>query len=119
MMTTVKEPDIMECKKISISEKRQITIPKTMFIELGFTDKAQCSVKDGALIITPVQSSDGEFATEILADLIRDGYEGETLLNKFKEMQAKVRPAINKMLKEAHQLADSNDGDGDFDEIFS
>ena len=107
----------MNYKNIKISEKRQITIPKTIYTDLGFTDKAQCTVKDGALVITPVHSSDCEFASEILSDLIHEGYEGEELLSKFKEMQGKVRPAVNKMLKEAHTLAKSTDN-GDFDEIF-
>lgn len=32
----------------------------------------------------------GEFDEEILADLINEGYEGNALLNKFKEIRAKV-----------------------------
>ncbi len=107
----------MNYKSIKISEKRQITIPKSIYTELGFSDRAQCTIKDGALVITPVHSSDGEFASEILADLIHAGYEGEELLRKFKEMQGKVRPAVNKMLKEAHMLAESTEKD-DFNEIF-
>lgn len=121
MPTNVAERiDIMSSsKRISISEKRQLTIPKSMFVELGFTDKAECVVKNGALILTPVQPSNGEFATEILADLIEQGYSGKELLEKFKETQAKVRPAVKRMLKEAHKLAESSDGSDDFDEIFS
>lgn len=35
----------------------------------------------------------GEFAEQILSDLIAEGFSGEELLQKFKERQAQVRPA--------------------------
>ena len=40
----------------------------------------------------------GEFDEEILRDLINEGYEGNELLNKFKEIRAKVPAAMEKML---------------------
>ena len=40
----------------------------------------------------------GEFDEEILRDLIEEGYEGNELLDKFKEIRAKVPNAMEKML---------------------
>ena len=42
----------------------------------------------------------GEFDEEILQDLINEGYEGDTLLQKFKEMRGKVPAAMEKMLND-------------------
>ena len=42
----------------------------------------------------------GEFDEEILADLIREGYEGNALLEKFKEIRGKVPAAMEKMLND-------------------
>ena len=42
----------------------------------------------------------GEFDEEILADLIKEGYEGNALLEKFKEIRGKVPSAMEKMLND-------------------
>ena len=78
----------METKRISISAKRQITIPQKFFQMLGFDSEAECIVNGDELIIRPVRTRDGgEFAEEILADLIAQGYSGNELLERFKEMR--------------------------------
>ena len=58
------------------------------------------------LVIHPVRpESTGEFAEQILAELIQEGYSGQKLLFEFKNRQAGVRPAIAKMLEEAEKAA--------------
>lgn len=58
------------------------------------------------LIIEPVKSENGgEFAEQILADLIAEGYSGQDLLSEFKARQSKVRPTVEKMLKTAKDAA--------------
>ena len=42
----------------------------------------------------------GEFDVEILRDLIDEGYEGQALLEKFKETRAKVPAAMERMLND-------------------
>ena len=44
----------------------------------------------------------GDFSEEILADLINEGYSGQELQKEFKSRQAKVKPAVEKMLDDAH-----------------
>lgn len=64
----------MDIKKVSISAKRQITIPQKFFTLLGFDDEAECVVRGNELVIRPVRNnSGGEFAEQILADLIAEG----------------------------------------------
>ena len=95
-----------EQKKVTITSKRQFTIPQKFFTELGFDREAICTLGDGMLIIEPAKSENGgEFAEQILADLIAEGYSGQDLLSEFKSRQAKVRPAVEKMLKTAKDAA--------------
>ena len=89
-----------EQKKVTITSKRQFTIPQKFFTELGFDREAVCTLGDGMLIIEPAKSENGgEFAEQILADLISEGYSGQDLLSEFKSRQSKVRPAVEKMPK--------------------
>ena len=95
----------MERKIISISSKRQVTIPQKYFESLGFSQEAECIMKDGGIFIRPVHIEGNEFSEEILADLISEGYSGETLLAKFKEYRRGIRPAVESMIAEADRIA--------------
>lgn len=47
-------------------------------------------MRGNELVLRPVkENTNGEFAEQILADLIRQGYSGEELLEKFKQTQRK------------------------------
>ncbi len=98
--------DLFEQKRVSISSKRQFTIPQKFFSELGFDREAVCMVKDGALVIVPARdTAGGEFAEQILSELISEGYEGTALLKEFKIRQGKVRTSIENMLEMAKKAA--------------
>lgn len=120
MNTTVaKGAGIMDIKKVSISAKRQITIPQKFFTLLGFDNEAECIVRGNELVIRPVRnSSGGEFAEQILADLIAEGLSGDELLKKFKETQKKVRPAVEEMLEDASKAAMSDSGFETYNDVF-
>lgn len=95
-----------EQKKVTISSKRQFTIPQKFYTELGFDREAVCTLGNGMLIIEPARSENGgEFAEQILSDLIVEGYSGQELLAEFKSRQSRVRPAVEKMLKAAKDAA--------------
>ena len=109
----------MEMKKVSISAKRQVTIPQRFFQALGFDFEAECVLRGNELVIRPVKTnSGGEFAEQILADLVAQGYSGQELLDKFRETQRKIRPAVEAMLTEAEQAADGTVEYSSYDEIF-
>lgn len=102
----------IERKIVSISQKRQITIPQKFFSKLGFDKEAECVVRGNELILRPArESGGGEFSEQILEDLINQGLSGRELLDAFKEKQAKVRPAVEAMLMEAKDAAS---GKGEF-----
>ena len=91
-------------KRISVSKKRQITIPIEFYNRLGIEKEVECYLQNDAIVIRPVRESTGEFDEQILADLISQGLSGSELLEKFKEMRRKVRPAIERLLNEAQLL---------------
>lgn len=108
-----------EQKRVTITSKRQFTIPQKFYVELGFEKEAVCTVGDGMLIIQPVTSSpSGDFAEQILRDLISEGYSGNELLEEFKARQTKVRPAVEKMLEAAKAAAQGVGEYSTYDDIF-
>ena len=109
----------MDRKVLSISSKRQITIPQKFYQLLGFGDEAECVLRGNELIIRPIKTvSGGEFAEQILAELILEGLSGEELLSKFKEKQAQVRPAVEAMLSDAEEVAEGKGEFATYDDVF-
>lgn len=110
----------MEMKKISISAKRQITIPQKFFTMLGFDAEAECMVRGNELVIRPAKTNTGgEFAEQILADLIAQGYSGNELLDHFKKAQGQVRPAVEAMIVEAGHAAASESEYMSYEDVFN
>lgn len=92
----------MNRKILSISSKRQITIPQKFYQALGFGSEAECVVRGDELVIRHVKAAPGgEFAEQILAELIAEGWSGDELLLRFKERQAQIRPAVETLLSAA------------------
>ena len=76
-------------KIVSISPKRQITIPQKYFKMLGFENEAECILRGNELVIKPVQIlSDSEFSQ---GDVVRtfkrtiDVLRQFTILDNFSE----------------------------------
>ena len=81
----------LERKMISISVKRQLTIPLKFFNALGFSNEAECILQEDGLLIRPLRAAVSTEQSElILADLISQGYEGQQLLQKFKELSTEI-----------------------------
>lgn len=115
---TMKGNISMEKKKVSISSKRQITIPQKFFSVLGFDTEAECMIRGNELVIRPVRTNTGEFAEQILEDLIQQGYSGSDLLERFKRAQKEVRPAVEALLAEAEKAAASKSEYVSYEEVF-
>lgn len=77
--------------------------------------------KDRGEIIIRAHVKDDDFSEFLLADLINQGYSGDVLLNEFKHMKMKIRPAVERMIEEADQAAARLKGTGDdeMSEIFA
>ena len=110
--------DKYEQKRVTISSKRQFTIPQKFYSALGFQKEAVCTMAEGMLIIQPAVPSADDLSEEILADLIREGYSGEALLKEFKVRQAKIRPAVEKLLQTAKDAAQNDTEYVRYEDIF-
>jgi len=95
----------IEKRRINISSKRQITIPAKFFKALDLDKELECIYSNGMLILKPVKQEDSAFAEEILEDLIKQGYSGRKLLSEFKKVNRMIRPAIDKLIEEADEIA--------------
>ncbi len=95
-----KKMDNKEVKKISVSAKRQMTIPKQFYDELQIADEVTCQVIDGALVIKPVPEP-LDFSEFILNDLVKEGYEGEELVKEFTYRKSQINEALHKMVEDA------------------
>ena len=117
--STARSRNMVERKIISVSMKRQLTIPQKFFESLGFNNEAECILQEDGLLIRPLRdTNDGEFAEQILEDLISQGYEGSALLEKFKELSRAVRPAVEKMIIEAEEYVKKGEGEINRKDLF-
>ena len=108
-----------ERKIISVSGKRQITIPQKYFEMLGFSNEAECILQNNAIVIRPIRENTGsEFSEQILADLITKGFSGQELLEKFKEVSKKIAPAMGKLINEADRVAKGDQQSATMTDIF-
>lgn len=105
-------------KRIAVSPKRQITLPLAFVKELGIEYEADCILEDNAIKILPVCEDTGAFDDLILAELISEGYSGQTLLMKFKEKRSKIRPAVEKYLQEAEKAAADPESAFSYEDVF-
>lgn len=114
-----KGKSVMNKKIVSISSKRQITIPLKYFDALGFSEEAECILRGNEIVIRPTRvTSGGDFAEQILADLIAKGLNGKELLVEFKIRQSQVRPAVEAMMAEAENVAHGRGEYSTYDEVF-
>ena len=62
--------------------------------------------------------TNGDFVKEIRLELIKEGYSGQELQKELESRQAKVRPAVEKMLDDAHKMATGEAKSMSYDEVF-
>ena len=106
-------------KRISVSQKRQITIPIEFFKSIGIDKEVDCYIQNNSIIIRPVHENMGEFDEEILADLISQGFSGQELFTRFKQARQNIRPAVESLLKEAHLAAEGKAPFATYEDVFS
>ncbi len=105
-MTNVTSGDgITDRKIISITGKRQITIPLKFYKKLGLGKEVECFIEKNALIIRSLSQNDGSFSVEILKDLVAQGYNGTELVKKFTEESQNIKIATGMLLAEGNDIA--------------
>jgi bifunctional DNA-binding transcriptional regulator/antitoxin component of YhaV-PrlF toxin-antitoxin module len=105
-------------KIVSITGKRQLTIPKKFYEKLGFGKEVECFIERNTLVIRPLLLDEGEFSVEILRDLISEGYGGEELIEKFTVESRQMKGAINGLIKEGKDIAEGKKKGASMKDIF-
>ena len=78
-------------RRVKISSKRQITIPADIYAKHGFADYALLTETPEGIVIEPfdLASNDENLTLMLLRYLMKNGYEGEELLEKYAEIKPK------------------------------
>ncbi|SIS64511.1 AbrB/MazE/SpoVT family DNA-binding domain-containing protein [Salimicrobium flavidum] len=104
-------------RRIAISNKRQITVPKEFYDYLEMGTEANIELEGNKIVITPVRENSDDFSEFILKDLIDEGYGGDELLQEFNRRKNNIRPAVEAWVKDAHENAEDVESVSDlFDE---
>lgn len=62
--------------------------------------------------------TNGDFVEEIRSELIKEGYFGQELKKELQNRQAKVKPAVEKMLDDAHKMATGEAKSMAYEDVF-
>lgn len=118
MAINILEPGITDRKIISVSRKRQITIPLKFYNQLDLGSEVECLLEDGKIIIQPLLRESNEFSVEILRDLVSQGYSGDELVKQFETHSKNIKRAVTHILEEADSIAAGEKPAASFDDIF-
>ena len=118
MPANTMESGHMGRKIISVSPKRQITIPLKFYKQLGMENEVECFVQNGALVIRPIRNGQNELSIEILKDLVAQGYSGDALVRRFEDEHKVIRKAVSIMLDEAELIASGDLSAASFTDVF-
>ncbi len=89
-------------KIISVTSKRQVTIPKKYFDTMQIGEQVKCYIDGKRLVIETAHADEfWDFSTDVLRELVAEGYSGEDLLREFDSRKMKVTRALEQMAKEA------------------
>ncbi|WP_031548099.1 AbrB/MazE/SpoVT family DNA-binding domain-containing protein [Salinicoccus luteus] len=89
-------------KRVTVSSKRQISIPKEFCDALGIENDVILELHNNGIIVRPVKQQIDDFSEELLSDLIDEGYEGQDLKRVFAERKAMISSAVDSLAEEAH-----------------
>ena len=108
---------VMDKKIISVSEKRQITLPIKFYHSLNIEKELACYIDGGKIVLEPVRREDSYFAKEILTDLVNEGFTGQALLEEFDKRQDQIRNSVRNLVEETEKLNEKGDLSS-FEDIF-
>lgn len=118
LMAKAMERGHMDRKIISVSQKRQITIPLKFFKQLNLETEVECFVQNNSLVIRPIRSDQSEFSVEILKDLVAQGFSSDELVRQFETESKKIKKAIGIMQEEAERIASGEVPAASYSDLF-
>ena len=93
---------LAEPQTIKISSKRQITIPAKYYEAAGFGEYALCTWTDQGILLQPLDVDNEDVTVDILRSLVKQGFEGEELIERYQETKRKI-VSVRRKLEEAER----------------
>ncbi|RKD73513.1 hypothetical protein ATL39_1809 [Sinobaca qinghaiensis] len=91
-------------KRIAVSSKRQMSIPKEFFEALDIEEEIMIeNVDNKKLVITPYREPLEDVSEEILEQLIAEGFQGERLIEEFKYRKSSMHVTPNDKKTESEE----------------
>lgn len=119
MITLERNLKEVKPKKISVSQKRQITIPKEFFDALNIGDEIECYIEDNCIVIKPVVENNlNEFSEYILQDIIKEGFKGNDIIKEFKKRRKKLESAAKEFNKQIDKEISNANNLASFEDVF-
>ena len=88
-------------KQLSVSDVGEFIIPNEFREKLKIEKEVILELYNNHLIIRPIPKNFEDFSEEILAELIREGFEKHDLLSEFKNRRAQLRYAVDSLILDA------------------
>ena len=99
-------------RQIKISSKRQITIPADIYKRQGFAEYALLTETPDGLVIQPFEpGDDDELTITLLRHLIKEGFEGEELIERFTEVKPKLAEYLTAIERAEDDIAEGRVGE--------
>ena len=108
-------------KRVNVSPKRQITIPKEFYDQLEIQgSRVQVYLDGRRMIVEPVGVEEDifDFTEQMRTKLEKDGYKGKKLADKLAEQKEMMDNAFGQLIKEAEKEYNSGKTVS-HDEVFS
>jgi bifunctional DNA-binding transcriptional regulator/antitoxin component of YhaV-PrlF toxin-antitoxin module len=93
-------PRPKKVKRISVSKKRQISIPKEFHDLLNIGEEITLELHGNHLVLKPIHESFEDFSEDILSDLIAEGYNGPELIMEFRNRKGQIGNAVESLISE-------------------
>ena len=97
---------LAEPQTIKISSKRQITIPAKYYEAAGFGEYALCTWTDQGILLQPLDVDDEDVTVDILRSLVKQGFEGEELIERYQETKRKIVSVRHKLEEAERDVSD-------------
>ncbi|GED33702.1 AbrB/MazE/SpoVT family DNA-binding domain-containing protein [Brevibacillus centrosporus] len=116
------EAGIVGYKKITVTGKRQITIPKSFFDHLGFGTTVAAYLRDGGIFLEPVKEDANttiDFDTrEIVREAIAEGLTGDELADEISRRIIELNKLMDRRIQEFERdMSGDSVDDGEVDDF--
>lgn len=91
-------------KRVSISSRRQFSIPKEYYESLDMSDEAIVELHGNRLVVRPSPKEDfeqSEFIEFIYRDVINEGYQGNDIFDEVNRRKKLIKPAVQSFIDDS------------------